>query len=293
MTMPDGRLAKPDIEMKLLRAFVSVATGRSFTAGARIVGCSQGAISTRVRMLEEQVGERLFHRNRLNVRLTLAGEKLFPSASALLDQHDRLLHNARSRAVAGSVRIGAVDGFGAAILAPLLERIHERYAAIELQIVCDFNDGLRRSVEASSIDLALLLLAEETATATLLGRSRLRWVGAPDYVFGQDSPIDLASYPEGCPVRASALATLESHDIAYRLTATSWSNRLLGHAIRSGRAITVMPETLVPEDMKVLFQPLHLPGLGEIGVQLLERPDLDNEAARVVSREISENFHDR
>ena len=244
-------------------------------------------------MLEEQVGERLFHRNRLNVRLTLAGEELFPSASALLDQHDRLLRNARFRAVAGSVRIGAVDGFGAAMLAPLLERIRERYAAIELQIVCDFNDGLRRSVEASSIDLALLLLAEETATATLLGRSRLRWVGTPDYVFGQDSPIHLASYPEGCPVRASALATLESHDIAYRLTATSWSNRLLGDAIRSGRAITVMPETLVPEDMKVLFQPSHLPGLGEIGVQLLERSDLDNEAARVVSREISDNFHDR
>jgi len=293
MTTPDERLAKPDIEMKLLRAFVSVAIEQSFTAGARFVGCSQGAISTRVRMLEEQVGERLFHRNRLNVRLTLAGEKLFPAARALLDQHDRLFRNARSRAVAGTVRIGAVDGFGAAMLAPLLERIREHYAAIDLQIVCDFNHGLRRSVEASSIDLALLLLAEETPTAMLLGRSRLRWVGTPDYVFGQDRLIHLAGYPEGCPVRASALAALESHDIAYCLTATSWSDRLLGHAIRSGRAIAVMPENLVPEDMKVLFRPFHLPGLGEIGVQLLERPDLDNEAARVVSREISDNFRDR
>ena len=162
------------------------------------------------------------------------------------------------------------------MLAPLLGRIREHYAAIDLQIVCDFNHGLRRSVEASSIDLALLLLGEETPTPMLLGRSRLRWVGTPDYVFGQDEPIHLASYPEGCPVRASALAALESHDIAYCLTATSWSDRLLGHAIRSGRAIAVMPENLVPEDMKVLLRPFPPAGLGEIGVQLLERPDLDN-----------------
>ena len=293
MTTPDERLAKPDIEMKLLRAFVSVATGRSFTAGARLVGCSQGAISTRVRMLEEQIGERLFHRNRLNVRLTPAGEKLLPDAHALLDQHDRLFHNARSRTVAGTVRIGAVEGFGAAMLTPLLERIGERYAAIELQIVCDSSDELRRSVEASSVDLALLLLADEMPSAMLLGRSRLRWVGTPDYVFGQDGPIQLASYPEGCLIRASALAALESHGVAYRLAATSWSDRLLGHAIRSGRAITAMPENLVPDDTKVLFQPSHLPGLGEICVQLLERPDLDNVAARVVSREIADAFRGR
>ena len=241
-------------------------------------------------MLEEQIGERLFHRNRLNVRLTPAGKELFLDARGLLDHHDRLFRNARSRTVAGTVRIGVIEGFGAAMLAPLLARIRERYAAIELDIVCDFGDGLRRSVEAGSIDLALLLLGEETPSAMLLDRSRLRWAGTPDYVFGQDGPIHLASYPEGCPVRASALAALESHAIAYRLTATSWSDRLLDRVIRSGRAIAAMPEGQIPEDMKVLFQPSHLPRLGEIGVQLLERPDLDNEAARAVSREIADNF---
>ena len=100
-------MATSDIEIKLLRAFVGVATEQSFTAAARLVGCSQGAISMRVRALENQLGVRLFHRARLNVRLTPAGEELFPAAQALLDSHDRLFGEARSGrlpALSGSAR---------------------------------------------------------------------------------------------------------------------------------------------------------------------------------------------
>ncbi len=283
-------MTKPDIEMKLLRAFVGVATERSFTAGARVVGCSQSAISTRVRVLEETIGDRLFDRTRMNVRLTPAGEKFYPEARALLDLHDRLIRAAWSRAVGGIVRIGATEGFGASVLAPLLDRIRERYAAIELQIVCGDDSELRQFVETGNVDLALILLAKETDAAMVLDRPRLRWVGAPDYAFGQGGPIDFAGYPEGCPVRTSALATLEKHGIAYCLAATSWSDRLLDRVVRSGQAITAMPENLVPEDLRVLFQPSRLPRLDTIAVQILEQPDLDNEAARVVVHEIKDGY---
>ena len=286
-------MATPDIEIKLLRAFVSVAAEQSFTAAAQLVGVSQGAISTRVRALEEQLGVRLFRRARLNVRLTPAGQELLPGAQALLDRHDRLFRDARSTTVAGAVRVGAVEGFGAAMLTQLLERVCERYAAVELEIVGDFDAGLRRAVRAGRLDLALSVLGEETLPATVLGRPRLQWVAAPDFAFGEDAPVLVAAHPEGCPVRAAALAALDSRGVVYRVALTSWSDRALDRALASGWAIAAMPENLVPDGLKVLNRPSLLPRLDRIAVQLLQRPGLDSEAALAVGREIADIYHGR
>ena len=286
-------MATSDIEIKLLRAFVAVATEQSFTAAAKLVGCSQGAISTRVRALENQLGVRLFHRARLNVRLTPAGEELFPAAQALLDRHDRLFGEARSRTVAGPVRVGAAAGFGAALLAPLLERVRERYPAVELELVSDLDAGLRQAVKAGGLDLALLLAGKEAPSAAVLGQPRLFWVGAPDFAFDEDGPVLVAGYPEGCPVRAAALAALAGRGVAHRIVTSSWSDRILDRALQSGRALAAMPENQVPRDLKVLNRPSLLPKMDRIFVQLLERPGRDDEAAKTVGREIADIYHGR
>ena len=286
-------MAVSDIEIKLLRAFVSVAAERSFTAAARLVGISQGAISTRVRALEDQLGVRLFHRARLNVRLTPAGQELLPGAQALLERHDRLFRDAQSRTVAGPVRVGVAEGFGAAFLAPLPERIRERYAAVELEVVCGCDAGLRRAMEEGRLDLALLVLAEEAPSAVTLGRPRLQWVAAPEFAFGEGEPVLLAAHPEGCPVRAAALAALEARGIAHRVAVTGWSDRILDRALRSGSAIAAMPESLVPDGLKVVNRPSLLPRLDRIAVQVLERRGPANEAASAVVREVADIYHGR
>ena len=179
------------------------------------------------------------------------------------------------------------------LLAELLERVRERYPAVELEIVCDFDAGLLQAAEAGGLDLALLVLGQETPSARLLGQPRLHWVGAPEFAFDEDEPVLVASYPEGCPVRASALAALEDRGVAYRLALSTWSDRVLDNAVRSGWAIAAMPENLVPEGLKVLNRPSLLPRLDRIDIQLLERPGLDDEAASVVGREIVDIYHGR
>ena len=281
-------MVPPEIGIKLLRAFVAVAAERNFTAAAQFIGCSQGAISTRIRILERQLGTRLFHRARFNVRLTPTGEELLPKVRFLLDQHDRLFLDARALTVAGPVRVGAVEGFGAGLLAELPQRVCKQYPAVELEVVCDLSAGLRQALKAGSLDLALLVQAEEIPSATMLSRPRLQWVGAPDFAFREDTPIPFAGYSEGCPVRAAALAALEDRGVAYRVALTSWNDRALDRAVRSGWAIAAMPENLVPNDLTVLNRPSLLPRLDRIGIQMLERPSLDNEAVSAIAREIAD-----
>ena len=288
--MPNVRMATSDIDPKLLRTFVCIATERSFTAAARSIGCSQGTVSLRVSTLERQLGTRLFVRNRLKVQLTQAGAELLPRVRTLLDHYDGLFLHAQTRTIAGRVRVGVVEGFGAGLLTELPERICQRYAAIELEVIGGFGARLQQALKAGSLDLALFVQTEETPSATMLGQPRLQWVGAPDFAFGENRPIPFAGYPKGCPVRAAALAALEDRSMAYRVALESWSDQVLGRAVRSGWAITAMPENLVPNDLTVLYRPSLLPRLDRIGIQMLERPGLDDEAARAVGREIADIY---
>lgn len=267
---------------------MAVAAERSFVAAGQLIGCSQGTVSVRVQTLERRLGARLFLRDRLNVRLTPAGEDYLPKARVFVDQHDRLFFDARARPVAGPVRVGAVEGFGAGLLAELPRRVCERYAEVELEVVCDLAAGLQQALEAGSLDLALLVQAEKAPSATMLSQPRLKWVGAADFAFRQDGSIPIAVYPEGCPVRAAALAALEDRGVAYRVALTSWNGQVLDCTVRSGWAIAAMPENLVPNDLMVLNRPSRLPRLDRIGIQMLERPGLDNEAASAVGREIAD-----
>ena len=58
----------------LLRTFLAVAGGRSFTVAAQQLGISQPTVSQQMRRLEDEVGRSLFIRATRGVRLKEPGE---------------------------------------------------------------------------------------------------------------------------------------------------------------------------------------------------------------------------
>lgn len=67
-----------------LRAFVRVADDGRMDLAAKWLGYSQPAVSYQIKCLEQSLGTRLFIRERGGLRLTDSGERLLPSARALL-----------------------------------------------------------------------------------------------------------------------------------------------------------------------------------------------------------------
>ena len=79
-----------DIDTKLLRSFVAVASERSFSAAAETLGCSRGTMSLRIRALETQLGVQLLDRSGGDLRLTPAGKDFYSDARDIVETHDRL-----------------------------------------------------------------------------------------------------------------------------------------------------------------------------------------------------------
>ena len=74
------------MELRQIRSFLSIAETLHFGRTAELIHLSQPALSLQIRALEEEVGVRLFERNRRKTTLTAAGYAFRDDAAAALSQ---------------------------------------------------------------------------------------------------------------------------------------------------------------------------------------------------------------
>ena len=72
------------MDIDALKTFIEVNRTRHFGQAARNLYVSQSTVSARIKLLEEQVGLPLFVRQRNNIQLTAAGEKLLHYAESIV-----------------------------------------------------------------------------------------------------------------------------------------------------------------------------------------------------------------
>lgn len=120
-----------------VRIFLAVARSGQFLAAARRLGVNHATLSRRVTALEETLETRLLTRKTNGCELTPEGEIFLRAAERMESEMLAAQSNIGriDRAVAGTVRIGAPDGFGVAFLAPRLGRLIERYPELKVQLV--------------------------------------------------------------------------------------------------------------------------------------------------------------
>src|SRR4051794_19275816 len=101
-----------DLDLRLVRAFVTVADRASFSAAARDLHTSQPALSQQVRRLEQLLGVQLLERDTRNVTLSIVGGLFLDDARHLLAASERAVLWMRRTGgrTSGVVRVGFVPG---------------------------------------------------------------------------------------------------------------------------------------------------------------------------------------
>ncbi len=275
-----------DVDTKLFRSFLAVATERSFSVGARRMGYSQATMSLRVRALEGKLGVRLLDRGPRDVKLTAAGRGLLPEIRALLDMHDRMVERLMSAPLASTIRLGVAEGYVASLLPGLLQDMLKNRSGVQLDILCRTSGCLQRMIEARELDLAVVTLPEDAPYALDLCRPQLQWVSSSNFALDLQAPVPVAWYGEGCDFRASGAAALKNARIDYREVLLGSDERIVQAAVVAGCAVTVMASGNVPTTLKVVSPQSGLPPLGRASIQLLELPGAQSEAVEAVKRKI-------
>ena len=149
------------MELRQLRAFVTIAEAGTFTAGAQRVHVTQAAVSMQIRQLEEELGVQLFVRAPRRVLLTEAGEKLLDRARLILREHDTAVMEMSELAGAkhGRLRIGTASAMVSADSLPkLLRKIKEIYPQADISVVSGTSERLAQQVLAGELDVAFVSL---------------------------------------------------------------------------------------------------------------------------------------
>ena len=182
---------KPQLED--LRLFCVVVRNRSFAATSRELGLSKAAVSKRIALLEEAVGEQLLHRTTRSVSLTAQGEIVQQWAQRILEDVDAM-GEAISRekaAPGGLLRICSSTGFGRSRLAPALSALAREYPQLEIQV-----ELLDRPVdlveEGFQLDIRLGAVRESNVIKRRIARNRRVLCAAPAYLAEFGTPQSLA-----------------------------------------------------------------------------------------------------
>ena len=142
------------LDPELLRAFVLIADGHSFTQAALRIGRTQSAVSMQVKRLEDVLGQRVLSRGKGgSIDLTPHGRYLLSRAREILALNDEVLATFRSPQLAGTVRLGTPDDYALSHLPPILQRFAETHPAVQVDVLCASSTDLVERLKAGELDL--------------------------------------------------------------------------------------------------------------------------------------------
>jgi DNA-binding transcriptional LysR family regulator len=257
-----------NLDLDLVRTFITVTEARSFTRAGERLGRTQSAISLQVRRLEAQTGQALLSRDPRHVVLTAEGEAFLPQARRLLRLNDEILAGLSADDIEGEVRLGAPEDFATQHLPAVLGAFARSHPRVNLAVTCDLTLNLLDRLQEGALDMALI---KREPLGPDLGvrvwREPLVWVGLDPDMASHGGTASLVLAPAPCVYRKRALSALEALNRSWRVTYTSPSLSGQLAALRAGLGITVLPREMVPEDLCVLGG--ALPTLADAEIALL------------------------
>ncbi|MGR9391812.1 LysR family transcriptional regulator [Rhizobium leguminosarum] len=175
-----------------VRIFLAVARTGQILAASKRLGLNHATLSRRLTSLEEALKTRLFIRRTNGCELTAEGEMFLASAermeTEMLAAQASLGHT--DTAIAGTVRVGAPDGFGVSFLAPRMGRLIERHPELKIQLV-----PVPRSFSLSQREADIAITLERPEQGRLVSSKltdyTLGLYASRDYLASRGTPGDI------------------------------------------------------------------------------------------------------
>ncbi|HEX4942992.1 MAG TPA: hydrogen peroxide-inducible genes activator, partial [Usitatibacteraceae bacterium] len=143
-----------------LRYVVALAQERHFGRAARKCFVTQPTLSLALAKLEDELGVRLFERNKNEVLVTPKGERIVEQARRVLDEAAKvhLLAKGSQDQLAGELRLGVIPTIGPYLLPELVPILRRKAPRMPLVIEENFTGNLVPMLRDGDVDAAIIAL---------------------------------------------------------------------------------------------------------------------------------------
>lgn len=145
------------MELRQLKYFVAVAEERNFTRAAARCHVAQPSLSQQILNLEQELGERLFHRHPRRIELTEAGLQAYQQAREVIEKvgvfRDAFAN--RQALLEGSIQLGVIPTIAPYLLPPAITAFRTDHPQISIRLHEAKTPQLIDGLLAGQIDLAI------------------------------------------------------------------------------------------------------------------------------------------
>jgi DNA-binding transcriptional LysR family regulator len=278
-----------NLDLEVLRSFVTGMELGSFARAADHLGRSTSAISAQLKKLEDQAGTTIFKKAGRGLALTEAGETLLAYARRLLDLNDEAMSALGGGDLTGNIRFGVQEDLGETLLPDILGRFARAHPKARIAARLARNADLLRRLAAAELDLAITWGDHTGAAPTGISGEHLadvpmHWIGSADRfaingISGKAEPVPLVMFEAPCLFRTVATEALDRAGIPWRIAVTSSSLAGLWAAAAGGLGVTLRTEIGLPDRLATLDATAGLPAPLPTVPLLLHRTQIQHSPA--------------
>ena len=143
-----------------LRYVVALAQERHFGRAAQKCFVTQPTLSLALAKLEDELGVKLFERNKNEVLVTGRGQQIVEQARRVLDEVGKIQHLARGGQdqLSGALRLGVIPTIGPYLLPDLVPILRKRAPAMPLVIEENLTGNLAPMLRDGDLDVVIIAL---------------------------------------------------------------------------------------------------------------------------------------
>lgn len=156
------------MDIEQLKAFIFVANTKSFTRTAELLNVVQSTVTTRIQMLEKQLGKDLFERDKRNIKLTESGKIFLTYAERILELNNEGIKAVQlENSFCEHLIIGTTHALWDYVLFEPMENFQQTHPKISLSLVTEHSDILIRKMIDGLIDIAIVFYPINHASITM------------------------------------------------------------------------------------------------------------------------------
>ena len=145
------------MEIRLLRYFLEAARELNITRAAKRLHITQPSLSRQLADLEDELGRKLYIRERCGIRLTEEGMLLKKRAEEIIDLEEKTLTELKGTEISGTVYIGAGETAGVRHIGRVLVELRRKYPAIRYRMISGDAEDVGDKLDKGLTDFGLFV----------------------------------------------------------------------------------------------------------------------------------------
>ena len=145
------------MELRQIRYFLAICEHGGFSSAAEVCGVTQPALTKAIKLLEDDVGGVMFHREGRRLVLSELGRMVRPHLQRLASEQDAALTVAKNFKLLKQtpLRVGILPTIGPARIGRFLSVFRDTYPGIEFAVSEGTTDKLSKALERAELDVAV------------------------------------------------------------------------------------------------------------------------------------------